>query len=106
MPSIARSEIIQRLNKNIADKIPIIGTGAGTGICAKFEEAGGSDLIIVYNSGRYRMAGRASDAGLLAFGDANAIVRRSRRSGFPVYRISPQWVCSKEGHERILKRQG
>ena len=74
MPRIERSEILRRLNKNIEDKIPIIGTGAGTGICAKFEEAGGSDLIIIYNSGRYRMAGRASDAGLLAFGDANAIV--------------------------------
>ncbi len=89
MPSIARSVIIQRLNKNIADKIPIIGTGAGTGICAKFEEAGGSDLIIVYNSGRYRMAGRASDAGLLAFGDANAIVMDMAGEILPVVKDTP-----------------
>lgn len=89
MPRIERSEILRRLNKNIEDKIPIIGTGAGTGICAKFEEAGGSDLIIIYNSGRYRMAGRASDAGLLAFGDANAIVMDMAGEILPVVKDTP-----------------
>ena len=63
MPPIARKEILRRLRENIANGIPIIGTGAGTGISAKFEEAGGSDLIIIYNSGRFRMAGRGSAAG-------------------------------------------
>ena len=72
--AIKREEIIRRLRKNISEGKPIIGTGAGTGISAKFEEAGGTDLIIVYNSGRYRMAGRGSSAGLLAYGDANQIV--------------------------------
>ena len=89
MPRIERSEILRRLNKNIEDKIPIIGTGAGTGICAMFEEAGGSDLIIIYNSGRYRMAGRASDAGLLAFGDANAIVMDMAGEILPVVKDTP-----------------
>ena len=54
MPRIERSEIVRRLRANIEKKIPIVGTGAGTGISAKFEEAGGTDLIIIYNSGRYR----------------------------------------------------
>lgn len=72
MAAIARSEILRRMHESIEKNIPIIGTGAGTGISAKFEERGGSDLIIIYNSGRYRMAGRGSAAGLLAFGDANA----------------------------------
>ena len=57
---IRREEILRRLRRNISEGRPIIGTGAGTGISAKFEEAGGTDLIIVYNSGRYRMAGRGS----------------------------------------------
>ncbi len=64
--AIKREEIIRRLRKNISEGKPIIGTGAGTGISAKFEEAGGTDLIIVYNSGRYRMAGRGSSAGLFS----------------------------------------
>jgi len=72
--AIPREEILSRLRAQIASGKPIVGTGAGTGISAKFEEAGGSDLIIIYNSGRYRMAGRGSLAGLMAYGDANAIV--------------------------------
>lgn len=70
----SRQQIIGRLQKLIAEQTPIIGAGAGTGISAKFEEAGGADLIVIYNSGRYRMAGRGSLAGLMPYGDANAIV--------------------------------
>ena len=81
MPRIERSEIVRRLRANIEKKIPIVGTGAGTGISAKFEEAGGTDLIIIYNSGKYRMAGRGSVSGLLAYGDANAIVMEMAGGG-------------------------
>lgn len=87
--AIARSEILRRLRENIAKGVPIIGTGAGTGISAKFEEAGGTDLIIVYNSGRYRMAGRGSCAGLLAFGDANQIVMDMAGEILPVVKDTP-----------------
>ncbi len=74
MPFINRNDALKRLRKSIADGRPIIGAGAGTGISAKFAESGGVDLIIIYNSGRYRMAGRGSLAGLMPYGDANAIV--------------------------------
>ena len=74
MPFISRQEALRRLRDDIAGGRPIIGAGAGTGISAKFAERGGVDLIIIYNSGRYRMAGRGSLAGLLSYGDANAIV--------------------------------
>jgi predicted TIM-barrel enzyme len=70
----SRQDILQRLRTKVAAGQPIIGGGAGTGISAKLEEAGGIDLIVIYNSGRFRMAGRGSLAGLLAYGDANAIV--------------------------------
>jgi predicted TIM-barrel enzyme len=69
-----RPQVLQRLRKIMAENRPIIGAGAGTGISAKFEEVGGVDLIIIYNSGRYRMAGRGSLSGLMPYGDANAIV--------------------------------
>ena len=72
--AFTRAEVLARLRKNIDAGIPIIGAGAGTGISAKFEEAGGVDLIVIYNSGRFRMAGRGSLAGLMPYGDANAIV--------------------------------
>lgn len=75
MSSHSRSEILARLRARVAAGIPIIGGGAGTGISAKCEEAGGIDLIVVYNSGRYRMAGRGSLAGLMPYGNANQIVR-------------------------------
>jgi predicted TIM-barrel enzyme len=74
MPFIAREEALKRLNANVTNGRPIIGAGAGTGISAKFAERGGVDLLIIYNSGRYRMAGRGSLAGLMPYGDANAIV--------------------------------
>ena len=72
--AFTREEVLTRLRQNIADGLPIIGAGAGTGISAKFEEAGGVDLIVIYNSGRFRMAGRGSLAGTMPYGDANAIV--------------------------------
>jgi predicted TIM-barrel enzyme len=71
---ITRQEALNRLRQRIEEGIPIVGGGAGTGISAKFEEAGGIDLIVIYNSGRYRMAGRGSLAGLMPYGDANGIV--------------------------------
>ena len=70
-----RSEILARLRTKVARGEPIVGGGAGTGISAKCEEAGGIDLIVVYNSGRFRMAGRGSLAGLMPYGNANQIVR-------------------------------
>lgn len=89
MAAIAREEILRRMRRSIQEGRPIIGTGAGTGISAKFEEAGGTDLIIVYNSGRYRMAGRGSSAGLLAYGDANAIVMDMAGEILPVVKNTP-----------------
>lgn len=84
MPFIARQEALARLNKQVAAKIPVIGAGAGTGISAKFVEKGGVDLIIIYNSGRYRMAGRGSLAGVMPYGDANAIVLDMASEVLPV----------------------
>lgn len=84
MPFIPRSEALQRLRDNVGHGRPIIGAGAGTGISAKFAERGGVDLIIIYNSGRYRMAGRGSLAGLLPYGDANAIVQEMAAEVLPV----------------------
>ena len=75
MAAESRTSILERLRKKIADGLPIIGGGAGTGISAKCEEAGGIDLIVIYNSGRYRMAGRGSLSGVLAYGNANEIVK-------------------------------
>ena len=72
--AFTRDQVLKRLRKNIDDGVPIIGAGAGTGISAKFEEEGCVDLIIIYNSGRFRMAGRGSLAGTMPYGDANAIV--------------------------------
>ncbi len=89
MPRIARRVILERLRTRIADGKPIIGGGAGTGLSAKCEEAGGIDLIVIYNSGRYRMAGRGSLAGLLAYGNANEIVVDMAREVLPVVRDTP-----------------
>lgn len=73
-PRFTRAELLTRLRAKVTAGVPIIGGGAGTGISAKWEEAGGIDLIVVYNSGRYRMAGHGSLAGLLAYGNANDVV--------------------------------
>ena len=69
-----REHVLERLRAQVAQGKPIVGAGAGTGISAKFAEAGGAGLVIIYNSGRYRLAGHGSLSGLLAFGDANQIV--------------------------------
>jgi len=89
MPRIERRVILERLRARIAAGKPIIGGGAGTGLSAKCEEAGGIDLIVIYNSGRYRMAGRGSLAGLLAYGNANDIVVDMAREVLPVVRDTP-----------------
>jgi predicted TIM-barrel enzyme len=85
----SRTEILARFRRKIAAGKPIIGGGAGTGISAKFEEAGGIDLIVIYNSGRFRMAGHGSLAGLLPYGDANAIVMEMAAEVLPVTRKTP-----------------
>jgi len=87
--AIERQEILNRLNSNIEKGIPIIGTGAGTGISAKCEEMGGTDLIIVYNSGKFRMAGIGSTAGCLPIGDANTIMMELGREVIPVVIDTP-----------------
>lgn len=89
MARIKRKEILKRLSDQIEAGRPIVGCGAGTGISAKFAEAGGADLIIIYNSGRYRMAGRGSLAGLLPYGDANGIVVDMSREVLPVVKDTP-----------------
>ena len=89
MARIARKDILTRLQGMVARGEPIIGGGAGTGLSAKCEEAGGIDLIVIYNSGRYRMAGRGSLAGLLAYGNANEIVLEMAREVLPVVTHTP-----------------
>ncbi|KAI1392998.1 TIM-barrel-protein domain-containing protein [Hypoxylon trugodes] len=89
MAPIAREEVLRRLGEVITSHRPIVGAGAGIGLSAKFVEAGGADLIIIYNSGRFRMAGRGSLAGLLPYGDANAIVVDMAREVLPVVRDTP-----------------
>ncbi|MFQ6131764.1 MAG: phosphoenolpyruvate hydrolase family protein [Armatimonadota bacterium] len=89
MPYIPRKESLRRLRAMVAEGKPIIGCGAGTGISAKFAERGGADIIIIYNSGRYRMAGRGSLAGLLPYGDANAIVVEMASEVLPVVEDTP-----------------
>jgi len=86
---IPRHTILARFRDMMAKGVPIIGGGAGTGLSAKCEEAGGIDLIVIYNSGRYRMAGRGSLAGLLAYGGANQIVVDMAREVLPVVRHTP-----------------
>jgi predicted TIM-barrel enzyme len=89
MPFIPYPECVQRLRAQVAAGRPIIGAGAGTGISAKFAERGGVDLIIIYNSGRFRMAGRGSASGMMPYGDANAIVVDMAREVLPVVRDTP-----------------
>jgi len=86
---IPRNEIIKKLKDKVARGEPIVGCGAGTGISAKFEEAGGADLMIIYNSGRYRMAGRSSLSGLFAYGDANGVVVEMAGEVLPVVKNTP-----------------
>lgn len=87
--ALARSEILRRVRAEVAAGRPVVGCGAGTGISAKCAEAGGADLIIIYNSGRYRMAGRGSLAGLMPYGDANGIVVEMAAEVLPVVTDTP-----------------
>lgn len=87
--AFTRQEIVKKFQAMIARREPIIGGGAGTGLSAKCEEAGGIDLIVIYNSGRYRMAGRGSLAGLLAYGNANEIVVDMAKEVLPVVSKTP-----------------
>jgi len=89
MPRSARKKLIEKFRAMVGRGEPIIGGGAGTGLSAKCEEAGGIDLIVIYNSGRYRMAGRGSLAGLLAYGNANEIVLEMAHEVLPVVRHTP-----------------
>ena len=89
MPSFSRSDLLARYRAMIARGEPIVGGGAGTGLSAKCEEAGGIDLIVIYNSGRFRMAGRGSLSGLMPYGDANAIVMDMAREVLPVVKHTP-----------------
>ena len=86
---MTREQALQRLRDQVAAGLPVIGAGAGTGLSAKCAEAGGADLIIIYNSGRYRMAGRGSLAGMMPYGDANEIVVDMAREVLPVVRETP-----------------
>ena len=105
MPIPTRSEILRRFRDKVALGRPIIGGGAGTGLSAKCAEAGGIDLIIIYNSGRFRMAGRGSLAGLMPYGDANAIVMDMAREVLPVVERTPvlAGVCGTDPF-RVMSR--
>jgi predicted TIM-barrel enzyme len=98
-----RQQILQKFRKLVSANRPIIGGGAGTGITAKFEEAGGVDLIVIYNSGRYRMAGRGSLAGMMPYGDANAIVMEMAAEVLTVVKETPvlAGVCGTDPFRQI-----
>src|SRR6516162_11482099 len=104
MSFFTRDQCLQRLRAQIAASKPIIGGGAGTGISAKCAETGGIDLIIIYNSGRFRMGGRGSLAGMMPYGDANAIVMDMAREVLPVVQQTPvlAGVCGTDPF-RIMK---
>jgi predicted TIM-barrel enzyme len=98
-----RQAILERFRAMVAAGTPIVGGGAGTGLSAKCEEAGGIDLIVIYNSGRYRMAGRGSLAGLMPYGDANGIVVEMAAEVLPVVRHTPvlAGVCATDPFRRM-----
>ena len=102
---MTRAEILAKFHAMIARGEPIVGGGAGTGLSAKCEEAGGIDLIVIYNSGRYRMAGRGSLAGLMPYGDANAIVMEMAAEVLPVVKHTPvlAGVCATDPF-RVMDR--
>ena len=99
----SRQQILEKLQKKVKNKEPIIGGGAGIGLSAKCEEAGGIDLIVLYNSGRYRMAGRGSLAGLMPYGDANAIVMEMANEVLPVVKNTPvlAGVCATDPFRKM-----
>lgn len=100
---LTREQCLSRLRETVGKGLPLLGVGAGTGISAKFAEAGGADLIIIYNSGRYRMAGRGSLAGLLPYGDANQIVVDMAAEVLPVVKRTPvlAGVCGTDPFRRM-----
>lgn len=100
-----REQCLVKLREQVGQGVPILGVGAGTGISAKFAEAGGADLIIIYNSGRYRMAGRGSSAGLLSYGDANQIVVEMAEEVLPVVKHTPvlAGVCGTDPFRRMQR---
>jgi predicted TIM-barrel enzyme len=104
MSLFQRADILSRLRAKVASGQPIIGGGAGTGISAKMSEAGGIDLLVIYNSGRFRMAGRGSLSGMMPYGDANAIVMEMAREVIPVVKHTPvlAGVCGTDPF-RIMK---
>jgi predicted TIM-barrel enzyme len=104
MSLFARDEILQRLRAKVSAGQPIVGGGAGTGISAKMSEAGGIDLLVIYNSGRFRMAGRGSLSGMMPYGDANAIVIEMAREVIPIVKHTPvlAGVCGTDPF-RIMK---
>jgi predicted TIM-barrel enzyme len=89
MPRFSREELLSKFRRMVRERQPIVGGGAGTGLSAKCEEAGGIDLIVIYNSGRYRMAGRGSLSGLLAYGNANDVVMEMAKEVLPVVKKTP-----------------
>jgi predicted TIM-barrel enzyme len=104
MPLFSRDSILAKLRAKVAAGQPIIGGGAGTGISAKMSEAGGIDLLVIYNSGRFRMGGRGSLAGLMPYGDANAIVMDMASEVLPVVKRTPvlAGVCGTDPF-RVMK---
>src|SRR4051812_2751106 len=104
MSLFTRDECLARLRGQVAAGRPVVGGGAGTGLSAKCAEAGGVDLIIIYNSGRFRMAGRGSMSGMMPYGDANAIVMEMAREVLPVVQKTPvlAGVCGTDPF-RIMK---
>src|SRR5437764_3736131 len=104
MALISRTEFLCGLRAKVAAGQPIVGGGAGTGISAKMSEAGGIDLLVIYNSGRFRMAGRGSLSGMMPYGDANAIVMEMAREVIPVVKHTPvlAGVCGTDPF-RIMK---
>src|SRR6058998_2132812 len=105
MSFFTREQCLERLRAQLAKGKPIIGGGAGTGISAKCAEAGGIDLLIIYNSGRFRMAGRGSLSGMMPYGDANQIVMDMAREVLPVVQHTPvlAGVCGTDPF-RIMKQ--
>ena len=104
MALFQRKEILEKLRNKVAQGQPIVGGGAGTGISAKMSEAGGIDLLVIYNSGRFRMGGRGSLSGMMPYGDANAIVMEMAREVLPVVKHTPvlAGVCGTDPF-RVMK---
>lgn len=98
-----RATALKGLRQTIADGVAVIGAGAGTGLSAKCAEEGGADLIIIYNSGRYRMAGRGSLSGMMPYGDANEIVMEMAREVLPIVKRTPvlAGVCGTDPFRQI-----